>query len=271
MKKLSLFLLVSAWCTMLHAQINKVQHFNAHCGDNGAKELFTLFNKTFGLPVVYDYQSFGNFSSGGLWLGNITFEFVGHAGGDDNKAAIIGVSLEPTGHADAIVPVLDRVHITHEAPKVAQMDGKPFYTVIYLKDFTADKRKIFVCDYADRKFIDGFSIRADSVFKANNGGPLGIVGLKTIVIGTTDLTVQTALWEKIPAIKKTGDHSFGFTDGPDIQLVPDSTECVKEIVVKVQSVEEARVFLSRQGYLKQEESVTMIDPDKVCGLWVILE
>ncbi|MGZ3752393.1 MAG: hypothetical protein ACXVIY_11060 [Mucilaginibacter sp.] len=270
MKKLTLILLGIFGCGMLHAQINKVQHFNAHCSDAGAKELFMLFNQTFELPVVYDYQTFGNFSSGGLWLGNITFEVVGHKGGDDKQAAFIGVSLEPTDHTDVITPLLDHAQIAHENPNVTQMGGKPFYTVTYLKDFTTANRKIFVCDYADRPFIDGFAKKADSLFKVNSGGPLGITGLRTIVIGTADVTKQAALWEKIPAIKKVNDHLFSFSDGPNIELVRDSQECLKEIVVKVRSKKKAKDFLAQQQLLKKGDGRLMIAPDKLHGLAVIL-
>lgn len=275
MNKLVILFSLVVFCLFANAQITRVQHFNAHCSDQGAKELFSLFNKTFGLPVVYHYQSFGSFASGGLWLGNITFEFVGHSGQNNAQAIFKGVSLEPLSHTDTIIQLLDARQIAHDPPEVATMDqdGRkvPFYTLTYLKGLTTDNRKIFVCDYADRVFINGFSLRADSALKAHNGGPLGIVGLKTILIGVTDIVKQSAIWASMPGIRKIDDHLFSFSDGPDIMLQNYDSDCVIGIIIKVKSKDNAATFLRQQHYFATQAGKLMIDPANLHGLRIILE
>ena len=275
MKKLVFIVSLSILCGPIWAQITRIQHFNAHSGDKAAQTLFTLFNQTFGLPVLYDYQSFGSFSSGGLWLGNITFEFVGHQDGDNLKAIFKGVALEPKQHTEAIVKMLDEKQIVHDAPDVAMMNVNggqvPFYTVIGLKDLSAEGKRIFVCDYANRVFINTFSIKADSLLKANKGGPLGVIGLKKIIIGTTDKAKEVVVWGNVPGVIRKNDHFFSFSEGPDILIEPAGTDCVKEIVVKVKSLEQAMAFLEQRQCLKREGAKLLIDPEKLHGLRVILE
>jgi hypothetical protein len=237
--------------------------------------LFKLFNQTFGLPVVYDYQSFGSFSSGGLWLGNVTFEFVGAPENTNLPGFFFGVALEAKGHTDVILPMLDERQVTHSVPEISYWNFKgkkeKFYTVTVLRGLSAKSRRVFVCDYEQRDFIKSFSTKADSIFKAGNGGPLGITGLKAIVIGVTDKAGQAALWANIPGVRKTGEYSFSFAGGPAIFLDQDSADGVKAIIIQVQSKEKAAAFLAEQKCLKKENDTILIDPEKLDGLRVVLE
>jgi len=257
----------------MYAQVTSVQHLNAH--SRQAPELFKLFHETFGLPVVYDYQSFGSFSSGGLWLGNVTFEFVGAPASSGLPGFFFGIALEPKGHTDSIVTMLDERRIAHAVPEINYWNFKgkkeKFYTVTVLKDLSAKERRVFVCDYEQRDFIKSYSARADSLFKAGNGGPLRITGLKAIVIEVADKDKQAELWASIPGVKKINDHTFSFDGGPAIVLDQDGGDGIKEIIIKVQSKEKAAAFLAQQSCLKKENDRILIDPGKLDGLKVVLE
>ena len=113
MKKILVALLVSMRL-ISNAQITKIEHFNAHTTQ--ASVLYDLFKSEFKLPVVYDYQIYGNFSSGGLWLGNVTLEFVDYTGNPYTQAVFKGIALEPLKTTDSIVAMLDNKAVAHASP-----------------------------------------------------------------------------------------------------------------------------------------------------------
>jgi hypothetical protein len=109
------------------------------------------------LPAVYDYQEFGNVSSGGLWLGNIMLEFVNYRGGNSDKALFKGLALEPVQHTDTITQLLDDYGVVYNPPVPVRftVDGvdKTYWTNIVLKDLTSSDIRVFICDYTDRSFL----------------------------------------------------------------------------------------------------------------------
>ena len=257
-----------------YGQVTRVNHVSAHIV--GAEDIYKLFNQRLGLPVVFPFQSFGSFSSGGLWMGNITFETVEAGNGDVNAGRIKGIALEPTGNTDAIVLLLDKMKITHSNPDVSYWDfngsRQKFYTITDLTDLSSDKRRVFICDYEQRGFINSFSAKANSALKATRGGVLGLIGVNTIVIQTTDVPAQTKLWKTLPGIKVKGDGRVEFDmGGPEILIEPGTEDCVKEIVLTVRSTANAAAFLAKENYLKKEGNTLLIDPGKAGGLRILIE
>jgi hypothetical protein len=255
------------------AQISKVEHFNAHTIH--AQELFELFKTKFRLPVIYDYQELGNFSSGGLWLGNITIEFVNYQGLNAGAAIFKGISLEPVQHADTVVRMLDEYAIAHSSPAPARFTvdnvEKTYWTNIGLKDLSADDVRVFICDYTDRNFVNTPKKNARLLLAKEQGGPLGIVGLKRIIIGTANVDKALHAWVSIPGAKKTDNNHFNFFEGPEIVLEKADKEGIKEIQVQVKSVETACKFLTENHMLCTENNITLIDPEKIYGLRIVLE
>lgn|SRR6185503_13034243 len=273
MKKILLCLALFFSSCMVYGQVNKVQHITAHVP--GAADVFKLFSQTFGVPVVYDYQSFGSFSSGGLWLGNVTFETVGANGSDRDSAFFKGIALEPATHTNEIDAVMDKVPLNHSGPQISywnyQGSKQKFYTVTDLTDLCAGARRVFICDYEQRDFINSFSVKADSAFNAANGGSLGLLGVKVIVIQTTNPAKQVALWKTLPGIKVKGAYRFGFKTGPDVLIEQGPEDAIKEIVLKVRSAVKAEASLAKENYLKIEENTLLIDPGRLYRLRIILE
>ena len=60
--------------TIGQAQVTKIEHFFA--SSPKPEKLFQFFSKELELPVLWDYQSWGDFASGGVTLGNVAFELV---------------------------------------------------------------------------------------------------------------------------------------------------------------------------------------------------
>jgi hypothetical protein len=77
-------------------------------------------------------------------------------------------------------------------------------------------------------------------------------------------------WVSIPGAKKTGNH-FKFIEGPEIVVEKADRDGIKEIQVQVRSMEAASKFLTDNQMLSVENKITMIDPGKIFGLWIVLE
>ncbi|MES2329072.1 MAG: hypothetical protein V4539_05675 [Bacteroidota bacterium] len=271
MRKLALIFCI-ACASLAEAQVVKVDHFYAHT--THAPELFELFKTTFKLPPVYDYQEFGSVSSGGLWLGNITLEFVNYSGLGAEKALFKGLALEPVQHTDTIVQLLDDYGVIYGPPAPVRftVDGveKTYWTNIVLKELSSNDIRVFICDYTDRSFLSDPKKKANKIFTDQAGGPLGIIGLRKIVVAASNMEKALHAWVSIPGAKKTGNH-FTFIDGPEIILEKSDKDGIKEIQVQVRSVEAASKFLTENQMLSVENKTTMIDPRKVFGLRIILE
>ena len=267
------FLFCMACISFANAQIIRVQHFDAHT--THAPELFELFKTKFKLPLIYDYREYGNFSSGGLWFGNSILEFVNYEGLAPGKALFKGIALEPIQHTDAIVRMLDDYGVVHGPPVTAgfTVDNieKTYWTNIALKEPGSDDVRVFVCDYTDRALVNNLKKKARKIFTEQGGGPLGIIGLKKIIIETSDLEKTLQGWISIPGAKKTGNNHFSFFDGPEIIVEKADKDGIKEIQVQVRSVEAASKFLMENQMIFMENKTILINPGKVFGLRIILE
>jgi len=264
MRKMLFILCMASMIFSANAQILKVEHFNAHT--THAADLFEMFKTKFKLPVVYEYAAFGNYNSGGLWLGNTTLEFVNYEGLDPAKAIFKGIALEPIQHTDTIIRMLDEYGIAHDPPA-----PEKFRTNIVLKDLTSEDMRVFVCDYTSRAFVNDPKKAARKILAEENGGPLGIIGLKKIVIETTDLEKTLHAWISIPGAQKTGSNHFRFFEGPEIVVEKAGKNAVREIMIQVRSVDEASKFLSANNMLVIENANILIDPKKLSGLRIILQ
>jgi len=273
MKKTLFVVLLMMQLIAANAQITKIEHFNVHA--QAAPALFAFFKSTFQLPVVYDYQSYGNFSSGGLWLGNTTLEFVDYTGNPYKQAIFKGIALEPKHNTDSIIALLDKNKVNHSAPLATKFkvndEDKTFWTNTVLNDLTSADVRVFVCDYADRAFVNTPKARANDSLAAIDGGPLGIIGLNTIVFGTQDLDKTIQNWAKIPGITNLGNNTFQFTEGSRVQFEKMDKNSIIEIVVNVKSKERAAQFLDKNQLLKKDGDTIMVDPEQIHGLRIILK
>ncbi len=112
---------------------------------------------------------------------------------------------------------------------------------------------------------------ARKIFAEEEGGPLGIIGLKKIIIGSSNFEKTVHAWISIPGAKKTGDNHFSFFDGPEIVVEKAEKDGIKEIQVQVRSMEAASKFLTENHMLSMQNNTTLIDPEKLYGLRIVLQ
>jgi hypothetical protein len=97
------------------------------------------------------------------------------------------------------------------------------------------------------------------------GGPLGIVDVKEVVIGVANLGAARRLWDLLlhPA-PSSGPETWQVGDGPAIRLVPAPQSRMEALVVRVASLDTAKIFLRENRLLGAEaEGHVIIDSPRL--------
>ena len=101
-----------------------------------------------------------------------------------------------------------------------------------------------------------------------SGGVLGLLRVKEIAVGTTQLTESSALWRKLlrPAVEETG-LCWQAGDGPALRVITAERDGLHHMVWEVASLEDARVALMALDLLGavMPDEITL-DPEKCFGL-----
>ncbi len=140
-----------------------------------------------------------------------------------------------------------------------------------LKNLLPEEAGIFICDYKKRDAILKNRRQAADSLKNKNGGPLGILYLKEIVIGSSNEPFHSLALAKLPGIKKTSNDLFSFNEGPSLRLKNSKINGIEKIVVKVKSIKKARTFLVENNLLGAATTTSIyIDPKVLDGLIIEL-
>jgi hypothetical protein len=208
--------------------------------------LFHLFSEQLGLPLGFPYKSYGAFSSGGVGFGNVIVEFI-HAQG--LHPGLAGVAFEPATIEEAS-STLDARGVKHDPAKpVYQPDpsgGRRLGWTTMELDLAADG--FFLCKY--NMSVEPRRARIRQELDARNGGPLGVDSISEVVVGVRDLAAAQNQFSSLLGPPRQGETSlWALGTGPAIRLVTDTQDHLKEVRVKVHSLQTARAYLKEQGLL----------------------
>jgi len=267
-----IFILISFTPVFLTAQVIKIDHFFA--SSKKAEALFTLFKTKFELPVDWDYKTYGNFSSGAVNLGNIAFEFVNHT--EVVKTNFDGIALLPQQTVEEIMKLLDDANLKHDSiePNTYLMSNGKIagWSNMGLKNILPEEISFFIYDYKNREELSQSVKKTHDSLENNKGGPLGIVGLVEIVIGTNQWALHKSQLIKLPGTILSDNNLFGFKEGPSIRLVNADINGIEKIIIKVHSVELAKKHLKSQSLLgNSTKNSVFIDPAAIDGLLIELK
>jgi hypothetical protein len=100
------------------------------------------------------------------------------------------------------------------------------------------------------------------------GGPLGVLGVKEVIVGATDLPMARRLWQRLlDPIRPARSNTWQIGNGPALHLVAAAEDRVETIVILVASLDRATAFLRDKQLLGIEaHGQVAIDPSKVGGL-----
>ncbi|HXF61857.1 MAG TPA: hypothetical protein VNK95_09570 [Caldilineaceae bacterium] len=103
---------------------------------------------------------------------------------------------------------------------------------------------------------------------ARAGGVLGLVRVKEVVIGTTQLTASSSLWRALlrPAVEETA-LCWQVGDGPAIRLIAAERDGIHHLIWEVASLDRARAALAELEMLGHDlGDEVAIDPERCFGL-----
>ena len=258
-----------------------VDHFFAYSSE--PEMLFKFFRDTLGLPQVWNFQNFGDFASGGVWMGNVEFEIVTWKPppGEKLPTEFKGIAFEPVGYTDSLIEELDRRAIKHGKPEPTVMKDKEGRDYVGWINTGLDgpgglppsNVSIFVYDSTSKEKKAARNARSSAAFEKSEANPLGVVAVKELAIGVKDLTAARVKWRMLldRPEQELGD-SYIFSHGPAIRLFAAPKDGFKSIVLQVRSLQKAKEFLSERNLLKKSTDRTVtIDPLAIGGLLITLE
>jgi hypothetical protein len=256
--------------------VNKVEHFFVTSEE--PERLFKLFRDVLQLPEVWPYQQFGEFSSGGLSLGNTVLEFVNSPRLNDprRRTKFKGIAFEPVGDADAAVAELEKRGIAHDEPRPFKIRAggqeRVGWVNVQLTDMPPSDAFVFLCDYKSRERVAERRSTASRELARRGGGPLGILSLKEIVIGVRSVESGAGKWGRLLESRERGASPvLALASGPRIRLARADAEGIQSIVVRVKSKKQAAQFLAENKMLGDSKAGGLaIAPESVGGLMITL-
>ena len=127
-----------------NARINKIEHF--YVSAENSEEFFSFLTEQCELPIVWEYQNWGDFSSGGVTLGNVVLELI------DSKSSQApnryGIALEPSHSMKHMQAALEVKEVDF-----GEVSKASAWSTASLLNALPDDINLFICDYFDRKTV----------------------------------------------------------------------------------------------------------------------
>lgn len=198
---------------------------------------------------------------------------------DPAPTHLVGLALKPFSLGQSLLE-LERRGIAYGAPRPFVSLGPDgvrvtSFTNVTLRELSdADLPgeatiQVFLSEYSPT-YVDADERRERlrEELAAKRGGPLGLVRVQEIVIGTADLREANRTWEALVAPAPPSDAGlWRIGDGPAVRLVQAERNVVQGLVLAVAALPAAREFLEEQGLLGASSDTELaIASSKVRGL-----
>ncbi len=217
------------------------------------KPLFTLLTDVFELPVAWPLQSYGVFTSGGVFVGNVNIEIMqGTAAAaewahESPGPRLHGIAFEPHESAAESVTLLKKRSVGHSlpAPFFGVRNGKRslMWTTVFLHDLEPRDALLLVCDYAWDVEQRRKPLRTQ--LEERDGGQLGIRAVARVIVAVSDLGHATR-WDAVLAPHRRSNNTWHFSAGPAFELIQDKRPGLIEVVVAVKSIDRVRQVLAKR-------------------------
>jgi hypothetical protein len=244
-------------------------------------ELFALFSKTLQLPIAWPLADRGGVVSGGIGFGNVNIEAIKFPGqiNDPTPTHLVGLALKPMSLGESLRE-LERRGIAYGAPRPFVSVGPngaraTSFTNVTLKQFSdADQPRdatfqVFLSEY-NPMYVDAVARRSRlrAELAARRGGPLGLVRVQEVIIGTVDLRGANRTWQMLVAPAPSADvNLWRIGDGPAVRLVQAERDMIQGLVLAVADLPTARDFLVESGLLgASSETELVVAPSEIRGL-----
>lgn len=254
--------------------ITQIDHLMVQVPDSAT--VYRIFSEELELPVAWQMVDYGSFSTGGVSFGNVNMELLESSwltklqGQVPWNTGIVGIAFEPSSSLEATTTILEKGGVAHSAvmPFNTEMNGTRYtlWNNLNLERFMPGSM-IFYCKYTFDQ--DKFRQHMQSALASKDGGPLGVIGLKEIVIEYADEPVLQNWQMLVPAAPGDQPYLRNGGNGIIIRLIRSDRNAISSIVVQVKSLERAKTVLQEKGLLGTftNRNVT-INPSAVSGLQV---
>jgi catechol 2,3-dioxygenase-like lactoylglutathione lyase family enzyme len=259
--------------------IRRIDHVMIRADDPA--KVYAFFTEILRLPVAWPLISpREGVATGGVGFGNVNVEAIRFPGqkGQPSQAQLLGFGFEPSPLAESLAE-LDRRGITYGAPRPlisTAPDGSKntLWTNVTLRQFSdgeaADATThVFLSEYSPAYVnVEQRRERLRRQLAESGGGPLGVEGVKEVIVGVTDLAVARGLWQKLLApTRSSASSTWQVGDGPAIRLLQSRENAPHGLVISVASLPRAKAFLREKGLLGTDsDDEATIDPSKIYGL-----
>jgi hypothetical protein len=261
------------------APVQYVDHIMIRSDQPG--ELFAFFAETLQLPIAWPLADRGGVVSGGVGFGNVNVEAIKFPGQikDPAPTHLVGLGFKPSSLGRSLLE-LDRRGMAYGAPRAFPFTGPDgervtaFTNVTLLELSDADRpanatMQVFLSEY-NPAYVDAVA-RRDRLrdeLAVRRGGPLGLVRVQEVIVGTADLKKANRTWQKLAApAPPSGADLWRIGDGPAVRLVQAEGDMLQGLVLAVSGLPTARDFLEKMGLLgAASETELVIVPSKICGL-----
>jgi hypothetical protein len=234
--------------------IRQIDHIMIRTGNPHA--LYALFTETLQLPVAWPMTSpRAGVTTGGVSFGNVNVEAIQLPGQNEAQPRLVGFALEPSSLNDSMTELTRRgITVGERRPLIAAGSAgsqNTLWTNVTLRSFSdsdspADATMhIFLSEYSPAYVnVEERRARVRRQLVASGGGPLGVVEVKELIIGTIDVASARQLWQRLlDPTPSSGPNRWQIGNGPAVRLVSATENKVRTLVIRVASLNRATKFL----------------------------
>jgi hypothetical protein len=254
------------------AVVRQVDHVLFTTQDDG-RPLVSLLTERLALPIVWPQPGEAWTASTGICLGNVNLEVFHRAPAPTTEAPrparITSLALQPNDLSGALRALQSRSidHIPPEPLVRNAGDPLPRWIAVPLRGFG---HGLFLLQYVFD--MDERRARFDRVLRERDGGPLGVLRLREVVIAPDRLDHVREQWTKLLGPVSSGETDVWVVgDGPRVRLVTAGDARAGSLVLEVRSVSRAAGVLRRLGIgFQTMRRELRVDPKGTFGLQLVL-
>lgn len=240
------------------ARISEIEHIYVRSAQ--AQQQFIFFTEQLGLPIVWNYENWGNFTSGGVSLGNLVLEIID--ANHSEKQLPYGIALKPEPNLKSVIRHLDKVEIQHGEVYPAEQ-----WNLITLNQVLPNHIDLFICDYKNWDAVDQERNKAAEDLRTSNGGSLGIQVVQTIIVTSPSMSFHQR-FEQLPGVAKS-DTTYILQGGPALSWESSDTNSFALVII-VNSLLEAQSKLNELAIQIQRTDQGLEISDEIFELDILL-
>lgn len=234
-----------------------------------AEHCFDLFSRVFELPVAWPLQRTAFATYGWVHAGNTDLEFWAAASNSDLPAhapapLVHGFALEPAlplPHAMAHAELLGTRCKAPRPFESTDAHGKVVtnFTNSVLLDLSAPSCCVFFCEWDPQAAIYPWDEASTPTqrrtqhrrsLQDKGGGPLGLIGLQAVRMGTPELEAHQRRWQALSGAP--AGHPIALTPGISLELHAAEHLRIESLAFSVRSLAAARSFLASRQLLQAD-------------------